>query len=127
MEEATRLVKQILELARRVHLSLGPGFVENIYSRALVYELKAENLRVEREKHIKIWYGAQLVGRHVLDFVVNDHVILELKSSRAIIPLHAAQMKSYLQASRLSVGLILNFGAPDLEWELIRSSTELIE
>jgi GxxExxY protein len=63
----------------------------------------------------------------VLDFVVNDHVILELKSSRAIIPLHAAQMKSYLQASRLSVGLILNFGAPDLEWELIRSSTEPLE
>jgi GxxExxY protein len=55
MEEATQLVKQVLELARRVHLSLGPGFVENIYSRALVYELKAKNLQVEREKHIKIW------------------------------------------------------------------------
>lgn len=103
-----------------MHSALGPGFIESIYSRALVVELRSQEFRVEREKLIKIWYGSQLVGKHCLDIVVNDAVIVELKASRGIVQVHTAQMQSYLHASHYSLGLILNFGMPELEYELIR-------
>ena len=120
MEAGDQLVQRIIRAARRVHTALGPGFIENIYNRALAAELKVEQFRIEREKLIKIWYGSQLVGKHCLDIVVNDTVILELKASRGIVQVHTAQMKSYLHASHYSFGLILNFGMPELEWELIK-------
>jgi GxxExxY protein len=88
-------IGRILESAGRVHTTLGPGFIESVYSRALVAELKCEEFRVEREKLIKIWYGSLLVGKHCLDLVVNDAIVLELKASRSIIPVHRAQMQSY--------------------------------
>lgn len=122
METTDQLVHQILQAARCVHGALGPGFIESIYGKALVIELKAEGLRVERERLIKIWYGSQLIGRHCLDIVVDDTVILELKASRAIIPVHSAQVRSYLHASHFSIGLILNFGMSELQFELIRQS-----
>lgn len=118
-ESNDHLVHRILQAARKVHSALGPGFVETIYSRAMVAELKDGGFRIEREKLIKIWYGSQLVGKHYLDVVVDDEIILELKAGRGIIPVYAAQMKSYLHATRYPLGLILNFGMPELEWELI--------
>jgi GxxExxY protein len=119
---ADRWVDPILQSARRVHTTLGPGFIENIYSRALIAELKSEEFRVEREKLIKIWYKSSLVGKHCLDLVVNDALILELKASRSIIPVHKAQMQSYLHASHYKLGLILNFGTPALDYALMRRS-----
>lgn len=120
MESGDQLVQRIVQCGRRVHSALGPGFIESIYSRALVVELRSQGFRVEREKLIKIWYGSQLVGKHCLDIVVNDTVILELKASRGIVQVHTAQTQSYLHASHYSLGLILNFGMPELEYELIR-------
>ena len=107
--------------ARCVHAELGPGFVESIYSRALVAELRTHGFQVEREKLIKIWYGASLVGKHRLDIVVDWAVIVELKAGRGIIKVHTAQMNSYLHATTYPLGLILNFGMPELEYELITS------
>ena len=117
---ADRWADNVLESARRVHKTLGPGFIESVYSRALVAELKSAEFRVEREKLIKIWYGSLLVGKHCLDLVVNDAIVLELKASRAIIPVHRAQMQSYLHASHYTLGLILNFGTPTLDHVLMR-------
>jgi GxxExxY protein len=116
------LVYRILAAARLVHGALGPGFIEGIYGRALTLELRTKDFRVDREKTIKIWYGLVPVGNHRLDLVVNDSVIIELKASRGIIPVHIAQMHSYLHASGYAFGLLLNFGVTDLQWELIRSS-----
>jgi GxxExxY protein len=116
-----RLVQDILNAARAVHATLGCGFVEGIYSRALAAELKKLDLRIEREKFIKIWYGSQIVGKHALDLVVNETVILELKAARGIIPVHTAQLKSYLHATGYSIGLILNFGLAELQWELLQN------
>jgi GxxExxY protein len=76
----------MIRLAREVHRQLGPGFIESIYARALISELKCGGFRVERERLIKIWYGSQLVGRHRLDMLVDSEVIIELKASRCIIP-----------------------------------------
>jgi GxxExxY protein len=116
------LVYRILDAARMVHTSLGPGFIEGIYGRALTVELRNREFRIDREKAIKIWYGASLVGKHRLDILVNDSVIIELKASRSIIPVHIAQMQSYLHASSYEYGLVLNFGTAELQWEIVRIS-----
>ena len=121
METHERSIYRIVEAARTVHQALGPGFIEGIYGRALVTELKNSGLQVEREKTIKIWYAASIVGKHRLDLVVDDAVIVELKANRGIIQVHVAQMNSYLHATNYPFGVILNFGMPELEYELIPS------
>jgi len=122
--ESTDLsISSIVQCAQQVHAALGPGFVESIYNRALVAELKNAGFKVEREKLIKIWYGSLLVGKHCLDIVVNEAVILELKACRSIVQAHTAQLHSYLHASEYSFGLIVNFGMPELQYELIRKQS----
>jgi len=117
------LINDILDAALAVHPSLGCGFVESIYGRALASELrKHDDLRIEREKLIKIWYGSHVVGKHLLDLVVNETVIVELKAARGIIPVHSAQLRSYLHATGYSAGLILNFGQPELQWERLQNA-----
>ena len=122
MESCERLVFRIVEAARAVHLALGPGFIESIYSRALIAELKNNGFQVEREKAIKIWYASSVVGKHLLDLVVDGPVIVELKANRGIVQVHMAQMNSYLHATNSPIGVILNFGMPELEFELIQSA-----
>jgi GxxExxY protein len=99
VESCERLVFRIVEAARAVHLALGPGFIESIYSRALIAELKNNGFQVEREKAIKIWYASIVVGKHLLDLVVDGTVIVELKANRGIVQVHMAQMNSYLHAT----------------------------
>ena len=115
----TQLMVRSIRLAERVHRTLGPGFVESIYSRALVAEFQREEFLVEREKLIRIRYGNLVVGRHRLDLVINQRVILELKVSRTIIPVHVEQLRSYLHATDYPIGLIINFGMPSLQWERV--------
>jgi GxxExxY protein len=122
VESCERLVFRIVEAARAVHLALGPGFIESIYSRALIAELKNNGFQVEREKAIKIWYASSVVGKHLLDLVVDGTVIVELKANRGIVQVHMAQMNSYLHATNYPIGVILNFGMPELEFELIQSA-----
>jgi GxxExxY protein len=117
------VVYRILEAARTVHATLGPGFIESIYGRALRAELKGSGFQVDREKAIKIWYGRCLVGKHRLDLVVDQSVIIELKANRGIIPIHVAQLRSYLHASDYPLGLILNFGLTELQWERIQQDS----
>jgi GxxExxY protein len=123
MEENDNPAYRIVEAARQVHRTLGPGFLENIYGRALILELRSRGLSYEREKQIKIWYGVQLVGKHRLDLVVDASVVVELKANRGIVAAHQAQMRSYLQATGHPYGLIINFGMPELEWELIQADS----
>ncbi|PYS28107.1 MAG: GxxExxY protein [Acidobacteria bacterium] len=74
---------------------------------------------MEREKAIKVWYASSVVGKHLLDLVVDGTVIVELKANRGIIQVHMAQMNSYLHATDYPIGVVLNFGMPELEFELI--------
>jgi GxxExxY protein len=119
-----RLIYRIVEAAHTVHGVLGPGFIESIYGRAFAAELKNSGLAVNCERAIKIWYGTQLVGKHRLNLVVDDCVIVELKASRSIVPVNIAQIKSYLHASHYPLGLLLNFGTIELQWECMRSGEE---
>ena len=121
MDSGERLVYRIVEPARTVHHELGPGFIESIYARALVAELKTRGLQVKREMLITIRYASIVVGKHRLDLVVDGTVIVELKANRGIVKVHLAQMNSYLHATGYPFGVILNFGTPELEVELIPS------
>ncbi len=121
MSGGNDLIFRIVQSARLVHGSLGPGFLEIVYVRALLGELRSRGFRVEREKLVKIRYGLQVVGRHRLDLVVENSVVVELKAGRGIAVIHKAQVRSYLHATKFPFGLILNFGMPELEWESISS------
>ena len=124
MDPDDRIVYRILDAARLVHSALGPGFIESIYGRALFAELTSNGFHVDREKAIKIWYGPRPVGKHRLDLLIDDRVIIEVKANRGIIPVHIAQVNSYLHASTYPFGLILNFGTTELQWEFIRSAKQ---
>jgi GxxExxY protein len=114
--EYAQLHCEIIQAARTVHDSLGPGFVEQVYGKAFQFELRNRQLLVEREKLVRVIYASQIVGRHYLDLVVEDRMILELKATRAISPVFKAQMRSYLAATSYEMGLIINFGTIHLEW-----------
>lgn len=109
------LTEKIIGLAIKVHQNLGPGLPEKIYQRALYLELQRSGLEFEREKRIDIKYGRVIVGFQILDFTVEGKVIVELKSTDYIGDVHLGQMLTYLKASKLEIGLLLNFAKTKLE------------
>jgi GxxExxY protein len=109
------LSKKIIGCAINVHKTLGPGFLESIYEQALMIEMSENGLRYESQKEIGITYRAVKVGIHRLDLVVEDTIIVELKATRELADLHLAQLRSYLKAANLKVGLMINFSKPTLE------------
>jgi GxxExxY protein len=92
-----------------VHRALGPGFLERVYRRALLIELRKHGLAAEVEKVVVVYYDGRDVGRHRLDIVVEGHVVLELKTVERLGKAHYAQVRSCLKASGLVVGLLVNF------------------
>ena len=93
-----------------VYNVLGHGFVESVYERALVAELNARGLRATRQVPLQVWYGATAVGSFRADVVVEGRLVLELKAAARIDAAHRGQLMNYLKASRLPLGLLLNFG-----------------
>jgi GxxExxY protein len=104
-----RLTERVIQCIINVHQTLAPGFVERVYRRALLIELQKQNLNTEVEKEVVVYYHGQVVGRHRLDLLVDGQVILELKTVEALSKAHYAQVRSYLRATRLDVGLLVNF------------------
>lgn len=104
------LTQQIIGCLVKVHRTLGPGFLESIYRRALCLELQRSGLKVEAEKPVPVYYEGEEVGLHRLDLVVEDTVVLELKAVPELAPAHYEQLRSYLRATGLDVGLLINFG-----------------
>lgn len=115
IDKHKEITDKILKSAVEVHRNLGPGFVEKIYQRALFVELKNNHLNFEREKKIRINYKNADLGYEQVDFVVENKVLVELKAVSEILGIHVAQIISYLKASKVEVGLILNFAKPRLE------------
>ncbi len=107
--ELEELTGKIIECAIAVHRKLGPGFLESIYQSALPMELKKRGLKVETQKEIKIFYDGKKIGLHRLDLVVEEQVIVELKTVKEFDDSHVAQVLSYLRATGLNVGLLFNF------------------
>ena len=103
------LTEAIFQCIVRVHVTLGPGFLESIYRKALVIELRQAGFKVEAEKEITVLYRGEEVGLHRLDLLVDGRVILELKTVEELSRAHYAQVRSYLKASGLMLGLLVNF------------------
>ncbi|MBL9090862.1 MAG: GxxExxY protein [Planctomycetaceae bacterium] len=116
-----RLTSRIIESIIRVHQNLGPGFIESVYQAALLVEFHKSDIPVEREKEIEIFYEGVLVGRHRLDLVVAGAVILELKTVEELSRAHYAQIRSYLKATGLLTGLLVNFSKEKADFRRIQS------
>ena len=94
----------------KVHTALGPGLLESAYEACLCHELRKQGLKADRQVVLPIQYdGIQVDEGYKIDLLINDLVILELKTVEKVLPVHTAQIISYLRLSGLSVGLILNF------------------
>ena len=106
-----RIGKNVLNSAFQVHKSLGPGFVEKIYEEALCVELAVRDIPFERQKVIQIYYRERPIGVHRLDFLVAKAVIVEIKAVERLLPVHEAQLISYLSATGLRLGYLLNFNS----------------
>jgi len=112
--EFEALSGRILEAAVAVHKTLGPGFLEGVYQRAMEVALQHRALPFEQQKEFHIFFEQVDVGLHRLDLVVGGEIIVELKAVKGLEDIHFAQVKSYLKATGLHVGLLLNFNAPTL-------------
>ena len=109
------LSSRIIGAAIEVHRELGPGFLEAIYEEALKVELSEQSMHYDSQKEIKIEYLGVEIGVHRLDLLVEKKIIVELKAVKELTDIHFAQLRSYLKAAGLRVGLLLNFAKPTLE------------
>ncbi len=113
--EYEQLTERIIGCAIEVHKKLGPGFLESIYENAFIIELQKQNLQIEKQREVAIKYDNIEVGRHRLDLIVDDTIVVELKALRNIEDVHFAIVKSYLKALGKEHGLIINFAKKLLE------------
>jgi len=106
---------RIIKCAQKVHRVLGNGFQEVIYQRALEIEFEKEGLKYEREKEMDIFYEEKLIGNRRVDFMVDDDIMVELKALTKLEDVNIAQLINYIEAYKVKVGLLINFGARSLE------------
>ena len=104
------LSKIIVNTCYHIHVELGPGLLESVYEEILYYELSEIGLKVERQKGIPVfWKGIKMDIGFRTDLIVNDKVIIELKSVEKIAPVHPKQLLTYLRITGLKLGLLINF------------------
>lgn len=120
-EHANLVSKTILDCCFFVHTQLGPGLLESVYEECVFHFLKAKNLEVERQKPVPI----QIADLHLpcglrLDLLVENEIILELKAVERILPIHEAQIHTYLKLSGKRLGLLVNFNVRSLKDGIIR-------
>lgn len=111
------LAKRIIGLAMKVHRTLGCGFVESVYANALLIELRNAGIVYEREKVYPVLYEGVEVGVFKADLVIENSLIVEMKSVDALAAAHSVQLGNYLSAAQIELGLLLNFGTKSLEFK----------
>ncbi|WP_353548949.1 GxxExxY protein [Sediminibacterium sp. KACHI17] len=111
---------QLIGIGMEIHRTLGKGFLEVVYKDAFEYELRLKNIIYEREKEYAITYkNIILPHKFFADFVIDNSIILEVKSKAGIIEQHQAQVLNYLAVSKLKLGLLLNFHEKSLQYQRI--------
>ncbi len=113
--EYKELTEKVIGCAYRVYNKMGFGFLEKVYEKCLLIELRKTGLKLESQKSITVTYEDEIVGEFVADIVVDNTLILELKSVRRIVEAHEVQLVNYLVATGKPIGLILNFGERKVE------------
>ena len=112
------LSKIIVDTAFEIHYQLGPGLLESVYEEIMYAELISKGVRVEKQKAIPvIWKGLKMEVGFRADLIVENKVVIELKSVTDISPLHAKQVLTYLKLSRCKLGLLINFNEPLINQE----------
>jgi GxxExxY protein len=115
------VTERVIAAAVKVHSALGAGLLESTYSACLLHELRLAGLRYEHQVALPARYqGVTLEAGYRIDFLVEDCVIVELKAVEALLPLHTAQLITYLKLSGHKVGLLINFNVPHLKQGLKR-------
>ncbi len=118
----SEITSKIIGCAMKVHSVLGNGFQEVIYQRALAIEMENANLNFERELEMSIYYEGRNIGCRRVDFFVEGKIMVELKAVTQLEKVHLAQALNYLEAYRMEVGLLINFGETSLKFHrLIKS------
>lgn len=107
----------VIGAATEVHKILGPGFLESVYEEAFAIELGLRDIHYERQYQVDILYKGKLAKHFVCDFIIEGVVVVELKAISQLDDVEKAQIINYLKATRLPVGLLLNFGATSLEYK----------
>ncbi len=111
-----RLTEKVIGLAIEVHRSLGPGLLESAYEECLCYELGENGISFKRQVPLPVVYkSVELDCGYRMDIVVDNRLVLELKTIEKILPIHEAQLLTYLKLGRLRTGLLLNFNTPVLK------------
>ena len=113
MIKGNQLTSEIIGSAIEVHRNLGPGLLESTYEECMAFELQERKLVVQRQHEIPVLYkGTKLDQNYRIDLLVNNQVIIELKSIIKIEPIHYAQLLTYLKLANIRYGLLLNFNVP---------------
>jgi GxxExxY protein len=118
-EESTH---KIIGAAMKVHSALGNGFQERIYQRALEIEMTYMGIPFEREKEMGVFYRGERVGIRRVDFFIEGKIMVEIKALVALDDVHLAQAMNYLEAYKMEIGLLLNFGAKSLQFKRVHNN-----
>ena len=113
--EFEEITHKIIGAAYQVYNTLGFGFLESVYRKALIIELSKRKLKVEEERPLEVHYEDQVVGRFYVDLFVEDEIVVELKSVQNLTREHEVQVVNYLNGLRKEVGLLINFGPSGVE------------
>ncbi|TAJ14688.1 GxxExxY protein [Marinilabiliaceae bacterium JC017] len=115
-EQYNKLTREIIASAIEVHKQLGPGLLESVYENCLLHEFKARGINVQNQVQLPLYYKGEKLDKHfVLDLLVEDSVIVELKAVEDILPVHEVQLVTYLKLSGKKLGLLINFNASVLK------------
>ncbi len=119
MDSVNDITHKIIGCAMKVHSTMGNGFQEVVYQRALAIEMTFQGLTFEREKEMDLSYRGIPIGSRRVDFFVEEKIMVELKAVEVILDVHKAQAINYLEAYNMADGLLINFGGKSLEFKRV--------
>ena len=109
------ITHKIIGCAYQVYNQLGFGFLESVYKKAMVIELSKNNLKIEEEKPLKVYYDDNVIGEFIVDLLVEKEIVVELKSVENMTKAHEVQLVNYLNGLKQEIGLLINFGPTGVE------------
>ena len=112
-----QITETIIGCAMKIHSTLGHGFLESVYANALAHELGKSNINYQRETSINVIYDNTVIGEFKSDFKISDRLIIELKAIENLNKIHETQLVNCLKATRIDIGLLINFGSSRLQFK----------
>ena len=123
--DLNRLTEKVIGCAFTVGNTLGVGFLEKVYENGLAYELRKVGFKVEQQKPINVIYDGVVIGDYFADLLVENFLLIELKTVKSFDEIHSARCLNYLKATRLPLCLLINFGRPRVEVKRVYVSANL--